>query len=84
MKWPVTKLKLQSLNRPKVGKLRSKRSVDCAKLGDVCTYGILYSDSRLLDRAMDWAAYNKPKLQKINEITKLCWLWVTNFGPFGR
>ena len=36
--------------------------LDCAKLGDVCTYGILYSVGRLLDRATDRAAYNKPKV----------------------
>ena len=46
--------------------------LDCENLVDVCTYGILYSVGRLLDRATDRAAYNKPKVQKINEITELC------------
>ena len=47
-------------------------SLDCENLGDVCTYGILYSVGRLLDRATDGAAYKTPKVQKINEITPDC------------
>ena len=46
-------------------------SLDCENLGDVCTYGILYSVGRLLDRATDRGAYKNPKGQKINEITEL-------------
>ena len=45
-----------------------------AIFGDVCTYGILYSVGQLTDRAMDWAAYKKPKVQKITEIIELCHL----------
>ena len=42
-----------------------------AIFGDVCTHGLLYSVGRLPDRATDRAAYNKPKVQKMTEITGL-------------
>ena len=45
-----------------------------AIFGDVCTYGILYSVGQLPDRAMYRAAYKKPKVHKITEITELCHL----------
>ena len=45
--------------------------------GDVCTYGILYSVGWLLDQATDRAAYKTPKVQKINEITPYCEVYIS-------
>ena len=42
-----------------------------AILGDFCTHGLLYSVGRLPDGATDRAAYKKPKVQKMTEITGL-------------
>jgi len=42
-----------------------------AIFGDDCTNGLLYSVGRLPDRATDWVAYKKPKVQKMTEITGL-------------
>ena len=42
-----------------------------AIFGEICTHGLLYSVGRLPDRATDWEAYKKPKVQKMTGITGL-------------
>ena len=51
--------------------LQNGLKLEVAIFGDVCKHGLLYSVGWLPDRATDRAAYKKPKVQKMTEITGL-------------